>query len=678
MSEIIFDKLHRIFDIDPEKMGFDYLQEFAKNITRELEVKYVLIGRPISKGSKVIQTDVLVCDNELLGNFAYDLKGTPCQGVMSREQICYFPENVAETFPEDLLLAEMGIEAYCGAPIVNADQNTLGLFVLLDTKPFTDPHYYEPIVRFLSAQVSNILTRFEIQKKLTMVNQDLEIQRSRFKKSEMRYRALFNSSQDAILVLAPPNWHIISANSAAKELFKYESDKALENRSLVDLCPQKQPDDRDSSLKFKVVAELALTEEPHLCEWQLKDSEGVKFMSNIHLSRIEFEHQTYLLATIRDISKLLYLVRSRNAISNELFNYKKSLNRFFIMAETDFSGRITDINEKFCEISGYTREELIGQDHRILKSGVHSKEFFAELWDTLKAGRPWEGQVCNKSKNGNLYWVQSFMFPNFDTNNEIVGFTSVRVDITDKKKIEQELFDEKENATFASQLAAVGEISAGIAHEIANPLAIISASVSRLAKENLPAESHKKSLAKTQKSITRISKIIRGLHHLAQKSRGDELAVHDLETILMNMLEFCNEALKGKFIKLTVELPDHPIKLHCNDIKISQVVLNLINNAKDAIAETNTKERWIKVVVEDFDEEVIIKVIDSGPGIPEENKSKILKSFFTTKKIGKGTGLGLSLVNRFVKEHGGSLKLDESQPHTCFIVTLPKKHKMVA
>lgn len=113
----------------------------------------------------------------------------------------------------------------------------------------------------------------------------------------------------------------------------------------------------------------------------------------------------------------------------------------------------------------------------------------------------------------------------------------------------------------------------------------------------------------------------------------------------------------------------------CNDVKISQILLNLINNARDAIVEAAPAERWIKVEMSFVEDGILLNVIDSGPGIPEELKSKVMSSFVTTKEVGKGTGLGLSLVDRFAKEHDGKAFINEDFSNTCFSVFLPLNSK---
>lgn len=382
-----------------------------------------------------------------------------------------------------------------------------------------------------------------------------------------------------------------------------------------------------------------------------------------------------IIGTFQNKNQQVSLISSKRRLDKALIDYKYSLNQFFIIAETDHRGVITNVNEKFCEISGYSEDELIGKTHKIVNSKYHPKSFFENMWKTLSSGEIWEGQICNIGKEGNYYWVQTFIFPSFAHNKKITGYTAIRFDITDKMQLELELAEEKEKATFSSQLAAVGELSAGIAHEIANPLSVIMGGASALKVTSLSEEKKKRFIDNIEKSSHRIKKIIKGLHQVAQRSRDDAFEIIPIKIILTNTLEFCEEALKSKGISLTYSINSDDPLLYCNEVKISQILLNLINNAKDAIVESECPEKWIKVIVNESNSYIEFLIIDSGPGIADEHKAKVMEKFFTTKKVGKGTGLGLALVAQFAKEHSGKVYFDDSFSNTCFRVIFPKQEE---
>jgi signal transduction histidine kinase len=167
----------------------------------------------------------------------------------------------------------------------------------------------------------------------------------------------------------------------------------------------------------------------------------------------------------------------------------------------------------------------------------------------------------------------------------------------------------------------------------------------------------------------RTGKIIKALRFFSRTGENDPYIEVSLESIWAESIDLCQTKFNFNRIELRFEpIPDH-LYLYCNATQISQVILNLLDNAFDAVEEQ--MEKWVQLTVEENGRTVRLTVRDSGKGIAPENRSKIMEPFFTTKEVGKGTGLGLSISKGIVESHGGRLIYDESDPHTCFIVELP-------
>jgi len=228
----------------------------------------------------------------------------------------------------------------------------------------------------------------------------------------------------------------------------------------------------------------------------------------------------------------------------------------------------------------------------------------------------------------------------------------------------------------SSKFSALGVMAGGVAHEINNPLTIISMSTERIIKA---CESPEYDLAavishceKTRLAIQRISKIVTGLRIFCHDSDGDPFQFESVNKILEDTLSFCLERFKSHGIEMILKHDEVDSRVFCRATEISQILINLFNNAFDEIQKLEN-ERWICVEIKHKNSFVSIEVSNSGPPINPELHSKIFQPFFTTKVVGQGTGLGLSISKGIAEAHGGTLRLEPNFPHAKFILMLPLK-----
>ena len=225
-----------------------------------------------------------------------------------------------------------------------------------------------------------------------------------------------------------------------------------------------------------------------------------------------------------------------------------------------------------------------------------------------------------------------------------------------------------------SKFASLGEMAGGIAHEINNPLTIIHGNAGAI-KEL--AELPEADLAlvrllaeRIEVTTMRISKIIKGLRSFARDGEADPFDSSSVAQIMNEVVDLCRERLHSQKIDFIVDVMPEGLTIECREIQIIQIVMNLMNNARDAISEL--PQKWIKLSVKNSGDFVELSVTDSGQGVPSQILEKIFQPFFTTKELGKGTGLGLSISKGIVESHRGALYLDTFCGNTCFIVRLPK------
>ncbi len=221
-----------------------------------------------------------------------------------------------------------------------------------------------------------------------------------------------------------------------------------------------------------------------------------------------------------------------------------------------------------------------------------------------------------------------------------------------------------------SKLSALGEMAGGVAHEINNPLAIIQMTAKALLDEKNPEQKViDERLNSILKTVGRINKIVLGLIAFSRDGSADPKQVVKVSQIIEDTLALCQVRFRVDGVKISVESDGSDASILCKAVEISQALLNLLNNARDAVS--GAEKKWLTIRSRSLGEQVEIAVIDSGPGVPTEIREKIFQPFFTTKDVGAGTGLGLSVAFGIIESHGGKLTLDTHAPNTTFVITLP-------
>ena len=346
------------------------------------------------------------------------------------------------------------------------------------------------------------------------------------------------------------------------------------------------------------------------------------------------------------MSDLTSSTRSTQHTKDELEHIRYALDQSAIVATTDVSGRITHANDKFCDISKYSRGELVGQDHRIVNSGHHSAAFMLELWKTISGGETWRGELRNRAKDGSFYWVDTTIVPFLDTHGKPWQYMAIHYDITERKRQEARLRDQ-------ATLTSLGEMAAVLAHEVRNPLAGIRGGVQLLA-SSFPEHSDGREL--TTDIVARIDSLNAVLGDLLSFARIREirLAPVDVDAFLRDLAS--SMRLDPAMSRVTVTIDIEPqLEINADVDQLRIVFTNLVLNAAQAMA----GEGQIRLTARrDGDEHVALGVEDSGPGIPGHLRERIFQPFFTTKT--RGTGLGLPTARRIIDAHGGGLTVEES------------------
>jgi PAS domain S-box-containing protein len=339
----------------------------------------------------------------------------------------------------------------------------------------------------------------------------------------------------------------------------------------------------------------------------------------------------------------------------ELEDLRYALDQSAIVAITDVKGTIRYANEKFCEISRYSREELLGQDHRILNSGHHPKEYIRELWRTIASGQVWRGEFRNRAKDGTIYWVDTTIVPFLNDRGKPYQYLAIRYDVTARKMAEEQLINQ-------AALARLGQMVAVVAHEVRNPLAGLRGVLQILSQRLEPQRSEHPIVLEMIKRLDALNARVNDLL-LYAKPRTPRLEAVPLQPLVESMMALLNR--DPALTATTSEVQgDHASCL--GDVELlREALLNLLLNAAQAMAGRGT----IRVSISDG-ARVIIDITDTGPGIPSDIASKIFEPFVTTKRA--GTGLGLAIVRRLLELQNGEVRILSTSPAgTTVRVTLP-------
>lgn len=333
---------------------------------------------------------------------------------------------------------------------------------------------------------------------------------------------------------------------------------------------------------------------------------------------------------------------------------------------TDTDGKIVWVNPAFEKASGYSRDELIGQKPAIFGSGKHPKSFWANMWQTITAGRTWVGEVENKRRNGEAFFTQILISPIVDRRGAIVGYFGIHRDITHQRYLEQQLMH-------AQKMESIGMLAAGLAHEVGNPLTSIS-SIVQVIQRTTTDEFAKDKLGLIKSQINRISRIIRELVDFARQSTY-EVVMTDVNRTINDAIDIVRVGKKTKDIGFHVQLDPALPHVPLVPDKVQQVIINILINAVDAMQDRPLDRKAAGIVVRSSADgkNVVITIQDSGSGIPADAIPKIFDPFFTTKAVGEGTGLGLWVSYTIVKSFEGDIRVESTEDEgTTFMITFPQ------
>jgi PAS domain S-box-containing protein len=481
------------------------------------------------------------------------------------------------------------------------------------------------------------------------------------RESEALFRGLFENHAAVKLIIDPDTGNIIDANRAAASFYGWSREhlKHMKIQDINTLSPEEVKEEME-----KVRAE----KKAHF-EFHHRRADGSIRDVDVFSSRIKLKGKDILHSVIHDITAR----KQAEAERERLMAAVEQVGEMIVI--TDPEGAIQYVNPAFETVTGYTREEALGQTPRMLKSGEQDEAFYRELWETISGGHSWKGRMVNKRKDGKLYTEAATISPVWDAAGRVVNYVAVKRDITEHLKMEAQFLQ-------AQKLETVGRLTGGIAHDFNNLLTPIIGNAEMALSDMSREDPLYEVMEEIRNAGARAASLTRQLLAFSRKQIL-HAEILDLNGVVRDMDKMLRRII-GEDIDLETALNPNLGRVEADAGQMEQVLMNLVVNARDAMPKGG--KLTLETSNVDLDEGyarnhisvmpgpyVMLAVSDMGVGMSKEVQAQLFEPFFTTKEKGKGTGLGLSTVYGIVKQSKGNIWVySEPGKGSTFKIYLPR------
>jgi PAS domain S-box-containing protein len=564
-------------------------------------------------------------------------------------------------FDNPLVTGAPHVNFYAGAPLKSPDGAEIGTVCVIDSKPRALTSQQIEALAMLSQQVTRLLQLRKEIETLKKTQQDLQVK---------------NIAIDTIpdgVVLQDKTGAVIEFNPAAPTLLNLTQDQLLGKTAVDPGWRAIKEDGADfPGQEHPAMVCLKNGKPQKNIVMGIRNSENAVRWIKINSAPIFQSTDSKPTHSITSFADITEEVVAKTIVEQKSRNLRFILDSIPNMIGLWNADQINlNSNAVYSEYFNKTPDKIVG---------LHMKDLLGEelyLKNLPYIKRVLSGETVTfektlQNKNAKPRQLLATYIPNFE-GKKVTSFLAVITDITELKHLESSQRELEAMVAESAKLAALGEMAAGVAHEVNNPLAIIkikSAMLARKAKEkSLDWDDGIKHLQGIEDTADRIARIVKALRTYSRDADGDPFELSNVSKILAETLELCYERFKNAGIEIRVHC-DPNLAANSRPTQLSQVFMNLLNNSFDAISALPNK--WIEIKGIKKVGLVQIQVIDSGTGIGKDVSQKMMNPFFTTKEVGKGTGLGLSISSGIMKSHGGSLEYLEAAANTTFLITLPE------
>lgn len=480
------------------------------------------------------------------------------------------------------------------------------------------------------------------------------------RESREQIAGIIDSAMDAIITIDDEQ-KIVLFNHAAEKMFICLSREAV-GQSVENFIPARFREAHKSHVQNFGQTNVTKRSMGSLGAIFGLRANGEEFPIEASISQLEARGKKFYTVILRDITNRKQVESYLRDSLKDLSDIKLALDESTIVAITDQRGSITYVNDAFCEISKYSREELLGQDHRIVNSGYHPKEFIRTLWTTIANGKVWRGEIRNRAKDGSIYWVATTIVPFLDEENKPYQYVAIRHDITERKAVEEEVRKlnetlEQRVAERTSQLEVANKeleaFSYSVSHDLRAPLRHVNGFSQALLEDyadKLDDEGKfyleeicgaSRDMAQLIDDMLQLSRVTRS------EMRRESFNISDMVGALMTQLQKDNPERK---VDVNIE---NGITVEADKRLLQILLTNLLGNAW----KFTSKKDGAKIAFEQAakDGQTIYVVRDNGAGFDMKYASKLFGVFQRLHGATEfeGTGVGLAIVQRIVHRHGG-------------------------
>lgn len=443
---------------------------------------------------------------------------------------------------------------------------------------------------------------------------------------------------------------ILYANSSAKEFLKLNK---LKGKTFQELFSQ------------EIFSKIQLLEENvyknGFAEEVLEFTNEKKVFRNMSFL-IEMKEKRKLGVVLIDITKEY---RANREIARVLSAFERS-NISVVM--TDLSGNIEYVNPSWCRLTGYSKEELLGQNPRIVKSNSVSKQTYEKMWSELTNGKVWNSELKNRAKDGTEFWEDSTIIPSFDVKGCIDGYIAFKLEISDKIHLRKELKEQEEIMIAQSRHAAMGEMISMIAHQWRQPISVIAMDANNVLVDveldEIDAENLQNDLGDIIDQTKYLSKTIDDFRNFFKPTKMKDIVLvsdvfEESFLVISKSLEHNNIEIINDFHTTT------EVEIYSRELL--QVFINILKNAKEALVENKESDRVVSNKIYEENGSIVISICDNAGGIDDSIIEDIFDPYFTTKNEMNGTGLGLYMSKTIIEKHfNGKISVFNSEKGACF------------